>query len=342
MPPRQRLNTRERGMALAWIQEGVPLREIGRRLGVSHSVINRLRDRWFETGTVEELPRSGRPRVTTGQQDRYIVVTAMRNHTATARSLRDQLRNATQLNVGLQTVRNRLREHGIRSRRPAVNPPLSQVHRHNRAAWARHHRRWLRQQWAGTLFSDESRFALSFNDGRIRVWRCPGERFADATVMQHDRFGGGSVMVWGGFSFNHRTPLHRVEGRLTGVTYRDTILRPLVLPALRAIGPGAQLQDDNAPCHRAAVVNRFLEEQHVTRMDWPARSPDMNPIEHLWDVLGRRVRAHDPPAAYLDGLFELLQQEWQAIPQETLQNLVLSMRRRCNVCLNANGGFTPY
>jgi len=74
-------------------------------------------------------------------------------------------------------------------------------------------------------------------------------------------------MVWDGFSLNHRTPLHRVEDRLTGVEYRGTILRPLVLPALQAVGPSTQLQDDNALCHRAVVVNRFQEGQQVTRMD---------------------------------------------------------------------------
>ena len=192
------------------------------------------------------------------------------------------------------------------------------------------------------LFTDESRFSLQFNDGRIRVWRRRGERFADATVREHDRYGGGALMVWGGVSLHHRTPLHLVDGRLTGVAYRDTIVRPLVLPALQAIGNGAVFQDDNAPCHRARVVTNFLQQQGVVRLDWPARSPDMSPIEHVWDVLGRRVRAHNPPAANLQELFQRLQQELQAIPQATLRHLVQSMRRRCDACVNANGGHTRY
>lgn len=309
---------------------------------MSLSTIQRLRDRWRNTGNVEEPQRPGRLRITTRAQDRYVVMSCLRDRTASSRALRDQLRAATNVNVSTQTIRNRLHAAGIRSRCPAVKPPLTPAHRGRRRTWAALHRRWTRDQWARVVFSDESRFTLSFNDGRVRVWRRRGERYADVAVRQHDRYGGGSVMVWGGFSLNHRTPLHRVEGRLTGVAYRDTILRPLVLPALQAVGPGAQFQDDNAPCHRAAVVNRFLEEQQVTRMDWPARSPDMNPIEHLWDVLGRRVRAHDPPATTLDDLFHLLQQEWQAVPQDTLRRLVHSMRRRCEACFNVNGGHTRY
>lgn len=230
----------------------------------------------------------------------------------------------------------------MRSRCPAVRPPLTRAHRIHRRSWAALHRRWTRDQSARVLLSDVSRFTLRFNDGRIRVWRRPGERFADVAVREHDRYGGGSVMVWGGFSLHHRTPLHLVEGRLTGAAYRDTTLRPLVIPALQAVGDGALFQDDSAPCHRAAVVNNFLREQQVTRMDWPARSPDLNPIEHLWDVLGRRVRAYNPPAATLQELFELLQQEWQAIPQDTLRRSVESMRRRCDACLNMNSGHTLY
>ena len=149
-------------------------------------------------------------------------------------------------------------------------------------------------------------------------------------------------MVWDGFSLHHRTPLHIVQGRLTGVAYRDTIVRPLVLPALQAVGNGAVFQDDNAHCHRAAVVQTFLRQQGVVRMDWPARSPDLNPIGHLWDVLGRRVRAVNPPPATLQDLAQLLQQEWQAIPGATLRRLVESMRRQCTAVRNVHGSNTRY
>ena len=342
MPPRRVLSVVDRGRAIGMYQQGLSVRLIANRTGVSPSVIQRLKERWQNTGRVEDRPRSGRPRKTTRQQDRHVVLSCLRDRSATAEALRASLRNVSNVNVSTETVRRRLHAAGLKARRAAVRVPLSRNHRTRRLAFARFHRRWTRNQWSKVLFTDESRFTLRFNDGRIRVWRRPGERFVDATIREHDRYGGGSVMVWGGFSLHHRTPLHIVNGRLTGVAYRDTILRPLVLPALQAVGNGAIFQDDNAPCHRAAVVNAFLQQQGVNRMDWPARSPDLNPIEHLWDVLGRRVRALNPPAVTLQELSQQLQQEWLAIPQHTLRRLVDSMRRRCDACVNEHGGHTRY
>lgn len=72
-------------------------------------------------------------------------------------------------------------------------------------------------------------------------------------------------------------------------------------------------------------------------MNWPVRSPNLNPLEHVWDVLGGRVRAANPPAAHLQELGQLLQQEWQIIPQATLRHFFDSMKHRCIACVNANG-----
>lgn len=309
---------------------------------MSHSVVQRLRERFNNTGSVQEPRRSGRPRVTTARQDHFITLSALRMRSATANTIRRQLHAASNVNVSDQTIRNRLHEANLRSRRPAVRPLLTPAHRAARLAWARRHLVWTRQHWSRVLFTDESRFSLSFNDRRVNVWRRPRERFADATVREHDRFGGGSVMMWGGFALNFRTPLLQIHGNLNGIGYRDDVLQPRVLPALRAIGEGAILQDDNARPHRARIVNDFLQQQHVIRMDWPARSPDLNPIEHLWDVLGRQTRANLPPGANLEVLAQVLQQEWLAIPGNILHNLIRSMRQRCQDCIDANGGHTRY
>ena len=87
---------------------------------------------------------------------------------------------------------------------------------------------------------------------------------------------------------------------------------------------------------------RFLEAEHIPVLDWPAYSPDMSPIEHLWDVLDRRVRDRVPVPGNVQQLRVALQQEWNNIPQATIDNLINSMRRRCVALRDANGGHTRY
>jgi hypothetical protein len=109
----------------------------------------------------------------------------------------------------------------LRAYRPAVRPILTLRHRTARLQWARDHVNWQLRYWTLGLFRDESRFCVDFHDGRRRVWRMPGERYADCCVTEHDRFRGGSVMVWAGISIDGKTDLHMIAGNLSGVRYRD-------------------------------------------------------------------------------------------------------------------------
>ena len=145
----------------------------------------------------------------------------------------------------------------MRARRPQVGVVLKAQHRAG-VLFAREHQDWQIRHWRPVFFTDESRFTLNTCDRRDRVWRRRGERSASCSILQHDRFGGGSAMVWGGISLGGRTALHVLaRGSLTANRYRDEILRPLVRPYAGAVGPGFLLMQDNALPHlmRLECVN---------------------------------------------------------------------------------------
>lgn len=338
--PRLRQTDRDRAVTL--LMRGISQSEVSRRLGVNHSTISRLWQRLRRTGNTADRPRSGRPRVTTARQDRQIRLTHLRDRFQTATETALNTPGTHNNRIHPQTVINRLREFGIRARRPYVGTPLTARRRAIRLNWLERHRpiNFPRRRWCSVLFSDESRFSLHRADGRQRVYRRRGERYADACIIERDRFGGGSVMVWGSIAHGYKSPLVVVDGTMTAVKYRDEILAPHVVPITQQ--RALTFQHDNARPHVARICTEFLAQNNVDVMDWPPYSPDFSPIEHLWDELDRRVRRRVNIPRTLQELSGALTEEWNNIPVYKINRLIGSMGSRIREGLNARGGHTRY
>ncbi|GFY18789.1 transposable element Tcb2 transposase [Trichonephila clavipes] len=138
----------------------------------------------------------------------------------------------------------------------------------------------------------QKRFSTRFDLERDR-----DTRFYTSNIEERHHYGGPGVLVWGGIMLNGRTELHIFDrGYVTGDRYCEEVLVPHVRLFRGAIGPDFLFMDDNARPHRTLAVEELLESEDITRMDWTAYSPDLNPIEHVWDALGRRIaaRLHHP------------------------------------------------
>uniref|UniRef100_A0A673ZCS1 Tc1-like transposase DDE domain-containing protein n=1 Tax=Salmo trutta TaxID=8032 RepID=A0A673ZCS1_SALTR len=297
-----------RECALGMLQGGMRTANVAKAINCNVLTVRRLRQRYWETGRTADHPRSGRPRVTTPAQDRYIRTSHLRDRYRMATTTARVTPGAHNPSISAQTVYNRLREAGLRVCRPVVRQVLTRHHWQQRCLWAHTHRRWTRQDWQKVLFTDESRFCLTRGDGWICVYRRRNERYAKACTLERDRCGG-SIMVWGGVSQHHRTELVVIAGNLNAVRYMEDIHLPHVVPFLQA-HPDMTLQHDNATSHTARSVHDFLQDRNVSVLPQPAKGPDLNPIEHVWDLLDRRVRARVLPPRNVRELAGALVEEW--------------------------------
>ncbi len=152
-------------------------------------------------------------------------------------------------------------------------------------------------------------------------------------------------MMWGCFSWHGLGPLVRIDGRINSERYIEEILGYHVIPFLEEFEEeyGEYLfQQDNAPIHTSIRTRNFIEEMAISLLPWPGQSPDLNPIEHLWDELERRIRAKQNHPKNLRELEVLLQECWSEISREVYQKLVTSMVHRIEAVIKARGYPTRY
>ncbi|GFY32735.1 transposable element Tcb2 transposase [Trichonephila clavipes] len=249
-----------------------------------------------------------------------------RNRRTTAQQVANQFLAASGKQISRKTVVRRLRGGGLYARRPVVLVSLTRQHRTARLQWCREHHNWTEQDWACVLFSDESRLSLSSDCRRQLIWRESGTAYRPENIQEKDRYATCSIMVWAGIMINGRTRLHVVaNGTMTGQRYIDEVLHPHVRLFRGAVGDKFVFMDDNAPCHRTLAIQDCLDSEGIQRLVWLARSPDLNPIENVWDALGMQVAGRNYPPRNKNTLIRALTEEWDKLPQQLLDNVVQSM-----------------
>ncbi|GFV66210.1 transposable element Tcb2 transposase [Trichonephila clavipes] len=302
MSSRHHIDDFMRGRIIGKIEEGRKITDVAREFDIAHSVVSRLWKSFKTTGMCSRRHGGGRVRSTTPAEDRYIVLSAKRNRRTTA-----------------------------------------QQHRTARLQWCCEHHNWTEQDWACVLFSDEGRFSLSSDCRRQLIWRENGTAYRPENIQEKDRYPTCSIMMCAGIVINGHTRLHVVaNGTMTGQRYIDEVLLPYVRLFRGAVGDKFVFMDDNATCYRTLAVQDCLDSEGIQRLVWPARSPDLNPIENVWDALGRQISGRNYPPTNKNTLIRALTEEWDQLPQQLLDNVVQSMVRRVECCMTLHGGHIPY
>ena len=173
----------------------------------------------------------GRKRKTSQRDDRFLRLTVLRSRHCTAKMLQKEILAARDVVLSTQTVRNRLREVGMRPKVPVKAPLLTRAHKVTRLKFALNHQHWNVEDWSNILFADESRFCLYSSDRRMPMYRRPGKRYLPINILPQVNFGGSSIMFWGGISYTGHTELVALPGaRLTTTRYITDVLESHVMP----------------------------------------------------------------------------------------------------------------
>jgi transposase len=152
-------------------------------------------------------------------------------------------------------------------------------------------------------------------------------------------------MFWGIFAGRNKGPglfWEKEWGTITGQSYRERI-NPVVDEWIQTNGSEDWIfMQDNAPCHKARATMDEIRRRGIKILDWPAMSPDLNPIEHVWAWMKDYIQNHYPRPASEAELKRQVLEAWNAVPEDFLLHLVHSMPRRINMVASTGGGWTQY
>lgn len=321
-------------------EEGEKQVDIARSFRLNKSIVCRIIKKFKETGQATAITNSGRTRKTSRRVDKRIIRMSKNNPFLSSTQIKADLEETGLANISARTVRRRLVDGGLFGRRPAKKPLLSKKNVKARLKFAQAHIHWTTDQWKKVVFSDESKFNLFKSDGPSYVRRPVGSRLNKKYIIPTVKHGGGSIMVWGCFSAFGVGPLHRIEGHMDRFMYRD-ILENHLLPYLDETMPLRHVfQHDNDPKHKSKVVTDWLKNQNINVLPWPSQSPDLNPIENMWDQVDHKIR--HKTYRNVNELLAALREAWRTMDMSYIQKLIESMPRRCAEVIKQKGYYTKY
>ena len=230
----------------------------------------------------------------------------------------------------MSTVRRVLHENGKQNYAAVTKPFLSNVNIKKSLQWGRIYAPWSSAQWDTVIFSDETSVTVHPKMQRKKVWRTEEECYNSCNLVPSFKSGYVSISVWAAFSARGRTPLVLVEGTMKQEQYQSILEANIVPFAIEHYGiiSSVTFQQDNCVPHHSNSVQSYLEASSINLINWPAQSPDLNPIENAWSMLKRMLRRRQRFPTNTTELFNVLQEDWMSIPNSYFTNLVRSMSSR--------------
>ena len=315
--------------------------KIAQLCNVSEKCVRTTLKNYDLNGKVDELARSGRPRTSTDREDRRLFSLARSEPTKSARSLSADWVRDGQIIASRATTNRRLVEMKLLSYQPVTKPLLTDAHKKRRLEWCLERQHWGYEKWSSIINSDEANYELINRKTKPTIRRFSHEKYEERFVQKRVQGGGGSIGVWGCINGTGTGCCHTYTGRLNAAEYIE-VLENALKPSIELLtnDENFMFQQDNAPCHTANVVKAWFDENSIEVLSWPARSPDLSPIEHIWSYLDRKLCEKQPRT--LAELEVALVELWNDVPASMCENLIESMPRRVKLCIQAKGGYFKY
>ena len=275
------------------------------------------------------------------RDNRKIEAIIKKNPFTSAPKIAAELKESLDKSVSADTVRRAIKKAGYNARTARKKPFVNKINRKKRIDFANEYKNKTNEFWDKVIFSDESKYNIFGSDGRHLVWRKNLEELNPKNTRKTVKHGGGGVMVWGCMSAAGVGNLMIIDEIMNKTVYLNILKNNLNQSAEKLkIRNDYYFQQDNDPKHTAADVKMWIAYNTPHMLITPPQSPDMNPIEHLWDHLEKRLRCHH--ISNKNQLKDLLLSEWLQISSEYTKKLVYSMPNRLNEVIRLKGYPTKY
>jgi transposase len=338
-PASERLSELQRWSIVALHNDGRNNDYIAEHLNVHRHTVRRVLRRFRTSGAVHSGARKGRPRCTDEALDTAIAVTARIDVFTSPRQIKRKL----QLDTSISTIDRRLQEAGLFGRVAAHKRKFSEEEVRKCLAFAEGYRLWSKEKWRTVLFSDEKCFFGNGFCGRIWVRREKGERYNPQYTV-HKTAHPVKVNVWACFCGRGPGYIYIFNETMDAVLMKK-ILSETLLPSADLYfddNPPEQwwLLHDNDKKFNSNLVKEFLHNRGVSVIDFPPYSPDLNPMENLWNTLAREVEKQCCDS--VEKLQDAIADEWEKLDRSALLTLADSMPDRCEAVIAARGWHTKY
>lgn len=317
------LSEREKGKLDAYLAMHLSLREIARRMRRSPKVVKSYQQQRSSYGSNYK----GRPKALSSRGRRLLIRKAS-NSTKSSSALKSELN----LTISKSTICRELKQASLRRQKIKRQPYLTNAHKETRLEFCRHN---MQRNFSSVWFSDEKKWYLDGPDNMSFYWH---------DLRKEERWGvkrqagGGGLMIWGAICDASKSTLSISEGNINSEKYQD-ILRSHLMPFW---SPDKVFMQDNASIHKSQSTMTWLQNHNVNILEWPSRSPDLNPIENVWGWMVRDVYKDSKQYNSLQSLKQAIHKSWNSLPAELLKIFTKSMPSRVFECIQARGGMTKY